>query len=452
MTLSWPVDLFADWDASAEVAFGGAETRTFGELIGLAGRISEQLETGNPGSATIVACLDRFFFTAAVVGSWMAKRPITLPPNTQPATIDGARDAEPGSVVLHDTAQSGGVNLRLLEFASGDPGQGLLIRPEARLARLQTSGTTATPVSHWKTADQLIGEAHMLAEHFELRGRRVLACVPAHHLYGLLFGVLVPILGRGSFSRLSPLQPAAVAKCLVDEQASVLVSGPPQLVAIGNTSELELPPVHAIFSSGGPIDEAAASSLGARWQPVTEVLGSTETGGIGYRSNPTSAWTPLPGVTVVQGEGTRLILTRGFFPRDQVGPYPCEDRGQVRPDGSFEFLGRGDGVVKVGGRRAHPGHVAALLREVDGVDDAVVVAQPARAGRGAELWALVRSKTLDAGRVRAELARHLDPVVIPKRIRVQPGPLPRNEMGKTTTAAVVAAMEERPGTFALDGL
>ena len=48
------------------------------------------------------------------------------------------------------------------------------------------------------------------------------------------------------------------------------------------------------------------------------------------------------------------------------------------------------------------------------------------------------SRTLDVGSVRTELARHLDPVVIPKRIRVRSMPLPRNEMGKTTAALALA--------------
>ncbi len=394
------------------------------------------------GCATAVASHDRFFFAAAAIGSWTAGHPVTLPPNTQPATVDGIRDAEPGSIILHDTDATGGIDMRLLEFEPLDPQQGLVLDREVRLAKVLTSGSTAAPVTHWKTADQLLGEAHMLVEHFELQDRRVVASVPAHHLYGLLFGVLSPIIGGGSFSRLSPHQPQAVAKCLADERASVLVSVPPQLAAISNTPSLEFPSVHAIFSSGGPLDEAVATALADRWCAVTEVLGSTETGGIGYRSVPTKAWTPLPGVTVVQGEGNKLLLTRGFFSRDHDGPYPCEDSGQVLQDGTFDFFGRHDGVVKIGGRRTHVGHVASIIRELDGVDDASVVSRPGRGGRGAELWALVCSSTLDVGSVRAELARHLDPVVIPKRIRVGSMPLPLNEMGKTTAAMVIAAMEE----------
>lgn len=442
MTLDWPVRLFGDRSADSEVAFGGAGTQTAGALVGLAARVAEELGELDDDCATVVACHDRFFFAAAAIGSWMAGHPVTLPPNTQPATIRGIQDAEPGSIVLHDTDVTAGIDMRRLELAPLDPQQGPVLNPEERLAKLLTSGSTAAPVTHWKTAYQLIGEARMLAKHFELQNRRVLACVPAHHLYGLLFGVLSPIVGGGSFSRTSPLQPQSLAKCLSDERASVLVSVPPQLTAISNTVGLEFPSVHAIFSSGGPLDEAVATSLADRWCAVTEVLGSTETGGIGYRSVPTKSWTPLPGVTVVQGERGRLLLARGFFGRDQDGPYLCDDTGHVRQDGSFDFFGRYDGVVKVGGRRAHVRHVVSILRALDGVDDASVISHPGRAGRGAELWALVCSSTLNANTVRAELARHLDPVVIPKRIRVASTPLPCDAMGKTTVAMVIAAMEE----------
>jgi len=434
--------LFGDRSAASEVAFGGAGTQTIGALVGLSARVARELEGLDDDCMTVVACRDRFFFAAAAIGSWMAGHSVTLPPNTQPATVNGIRDTEPGSIVIHDTDAREGIDLRLLEFVPVDPQEGPVLNPEVRLAKVLTSGSTAAPVSHWKTASQLLSEARMLAEHFELQDRRVVACVPAHHLYGLLFGVLSPIVGGGSFSRLSPLQPQTVVKCLAHERASVLVSVPPQLAAISNTPGLELPSVHAIFSSGGPLDEAVATALANRWCAVTEVLGSTETGGIGYRSVPTEAWTPLPGVTVVEGEGGELLLARGFFSRDHDGPYRCDDTGHVRQDGSFDFFGRHDGVVKVGGRRTHVGHVASIIRELDGVDDAAVISRPGRAGRGAELWALVRSSVLDAGNVRAELARYLDPVVIPKRIRVASTPLPHNAMGKTTVAMVIAAMEE----------
>lgn len=443
MTPDWPRKLFGNRGIDSEVAFGGAGPQTVGELAGLATRVAYELRGLATDCTTLVACRDRFFFAAAAVGSWMAGHPVTLPPNTQDATVNGIRDAEPGSIVLHDTDSTGGIDLRSLDFDQLDPRQGLTLNDNVRLARVLTSGSTATPVPHWKTASQLLGEAHVLAKHFDLHDRRIVACVPAHHLYGLLFGVLAPIIGGGSFSRSSPLQPRSVVQCLTDKRASVLVSVPPQLAAISKTLGLEFPPMHAIFSSGGPLDETVANALSDRWHGVTEILGSTETGGIGYRFAPTGAWTPLPEVAVVQGEGDQLLLARGFFDPGHDGPYPCEDSGRVHPDRTFDFLGRRDGVVKVGGRRTHVGHVASVLRELDGVDDASVVSRPGRAGRGAELWALVSSSVLDARDIRAELAQHLDPVVVPKRIRVTSMPLPRNEMGKTTAAMLIAAMEER---------
>lgn len=450
MTLGWPARLFENRSVDSEIAFGGEGVESAGALVGLAARISKELEGLDSGDTTVVACRDHFFFAAGLIGSWMAGHPVALPPNTQAATVGGVRDAEPGSIILHDTDATRGVDLRRLDFERLDPQQGPVFNRDARLVKILTSGSTAAPIAHWKTADQLLGEARMLVDHFELSGRRVVSCVPAHHVYGLLFGVLSPIIGGGSFSRLSPLQPRAVTRCLVNEGASVLVSVPPQLAAMSNTVGLEFPAVHAIFSSGGPLDEAVATALASRWCAVTEVLGSTETGGIGYRSVPAKVWTPLPGVTVAQGEEERLLLTRGFFSLDHDGSYLCQDKGHVLKDGSFDFFGRSDGVVKVGGRRAHIGHVASVIRELDGVDDAAVVSRPSRSGRGTELWALVCSSTLDASAVRAGLARHLDPVVIPRRIRVISGPLPSNEMGKTTAEMVIATMDKKISEIQLE--
>ncbi len=160
MTLDWPAKLFGDRSADSEAAFGGAGAQTVGALVGLAARVSRELGGLDNACATVVACHDRFFFAAAAIGSWTAGHPVTLPPDTQPATVDGIRDAEPGSIILHATAATGGIDIRLLEFEPLDPQQGLVLNREVRLAKVLTSGSTAAPVTHWKTADQLLSEAH----------------------------------------------------------------------------------------------------------------------------------------------------------------------------------------------------------------------------------------------------------------------------------------------------
>ena len=58
-----------------------------------------------------------------------------------------------------------------------------------------TSGTTGRPVTWWRTRDQVLAEAGLLIENLRLRGvDQVLTYAPTDHLYGFLFGSVVPTL------------------------------------------------------------------------------------------------------------------------------------------------------------------------------------------------------------------------------------------------------------------
>ena len=57
-------------------------------------------------------------------------------------------------------------------------------------------------------------------------GTRVLATVPPHHLYGLLFGVMVPFMGGGSVVRTTPLHAETIAAQARSHQANVLSASP----------------------------------------------------------------------------------------------------------------------------------------------------------------------------------------------------------------------------------
>src|SRR5690606_24867425 len=146
---------------------------------------------------------------------------------------------------------------------------------------------------------QLLGEARALVDTFGVReGSRVLAMVPPHHIYGLLFGVLVPLVSGGALYRHTPLMAPEVAAALAMD-IDVLVTVPAHLRALGLAPERQ-PPVARIFSSSAPLVPEVAQKLRARFGwTVTEVFGSTETGGIGWRdSGGEGPWTPLPGVEV----------------------------------------------------------------------------------------------------------------------------------------------------------
>ncbi|QYC41605.1 Dimodular nonribosomal peptide synthase [Nonomuraea coxensis DSM 45129] len=146
----------------------------------------------------------------------------------------------------------------------------------------------------------------------------------------------------------------------------------------------------------------------------------------------------IGGECVARGYHGRPALTAERFVPDPYGEpgarlYRTGDRGRLRPDGEFEFLGRLDDQVKIRGHRVEPGEVSAALDEVPGVSGSVVVAAPAPGG-GSRLVAYVVG-TAGTGEIRAALARRLPGHMIP----AQYVPLPRiplNRNGKVDRSAL----------------
>ncbi len=286
---------------------------------------------------------------------------LVLPPNRRPDTLrelmsGGAADRllelEPVQRTSDEQGDEQGDNLRR---DTGDSGRYLDVlagRGSRLLATFYTSGSTGAPVACRKTAGQLLGEAEVLATTFQLGAEaRVLSAVPAHHIYGFLFGVLAPVLGGGAFATDTVMHPEAIAdraRAGLAEPANVLCSVPPHVhglrsLAAGPTA------LRRLFCSGGrlPADDAAAvhERLGL---PITEVLGSTETGGIGWRLSPGPGdWTPLPGVEVgAEPDGT-LLLRSPFLAPEIPQPFrgggsrPAGRRREVPAPGTFGRSGEG---------------------------------------------------------------------------------------------------------------
>jgi amino acid adenylation domain-containing protein len=95
--------------------------------------------------------------------------------------------------------------------------------------------------------------------------------------------------------------------------------------------------------------------------------------------------------------------------------YRTGDLGRWLADGSLEFLGRKDFQVKVHGVRVELGEIESALRDIAGVEQALVVANPDSAGNN-ELAAYVimqENACFDAGELRSQIQETLPPSMCP---------------------------------------
>jgi 4-coumarate--CoA ligase (photoactive yellow protein activation family) len=430
------------------VCFGGEGARTCADLLAYVEAIADRLPASH--GRVVLACVDRYRFAAGLLAAFRRGHTVVLPPNGQPEAVRQLRTLVGAVELLHDRDEDVGLDLRALEPPSGTASAlETAFEPAEYGARpaleVYTSGSTGTPTPHAKTMTQLLAEPSMWVEKFELAGRNVVSAVPPHHIYGLLFGVLVPLLGGGSMSRRTPVMPAEVLRELESAQAQVLVAVPAHLRALAAYRATPWPALEWVFSSAAPLPAATDEALAQRGVRVTQVLGSTETGGIGLRLGCHERWRPLPGVTLaLDGDGC-LQVASAWADGEAGASVPTADRVELGLDGSFVHLGRSDSVVKVGGRRVDLRELESRLLALPGVSDARVFEAGSPSLRGSELWAVVEVRESTGERpsvsaIKQSLSAHVDPIVMPRRVRVVSA-LPRTSAGKVTRADLMALFE-----------
>jgi acyl-coenzyme A synthetase/AMP-(fatty) acid ligase len=424
--------LLAGHAPGALVAFGDDGPRTAVALAHDAEAIAVTLPPAAGGKEVLVACADRYAFLAGLIGAWSRGHSVVLPPSLQPAVIDAlSRDASV-CAFLHDNDGRTGVDVR--RFLATRPHTGpaprpLVVAADRPLVTLFTSGSTGAPLRWMKTAAQLLGEASLHARDLCANANRFVATVPSIHIYGLLFAVLVPLMRGAAFLRETPFHARAVAAAIARFDADVLVSVPAHLRALESLGEEGLPHLR-VLSSGAPLHQATADILQSRWGlGVTEIFGSTETGGIATRERPSRPWRPLAGVHVTSGSEGQMLLDSPFLASDAPRPFACADRVAIESEFAFRHLGRGDRVVKVAARRVDLDEMERHLRALPGVVEAAVVAAATEGARGSEIFAAVVAPTWSSPALRRALLLHFDPGVVPRRVARVPV-LPRESTGK----------------------
>jgi acyl-coenzyme A synthetase/AMP-(fatty) acid ligase/3-hydroxymyristoyl/3-hydroxydecanoyl-(acyl carrier protein) dehydratase len=310
---------------------------------------------------------------------------------------------------------------------------------------LFTSGTTGNPEPVAKSFAQLETELNALETQWgsQLGDAVITSSVSHHHIYGLLFRLLWPLCSGRQWLVRERDYWEELADDARQYPRVAIVSSPAHLSRIPPLDWLAQSAPVALFSSGAPL--ATAASLTAKAQlgrAVTEVYGSTETGGIAWREQDKgSEWSCLPGVEIALDTTDSLLQVRsGHLPdRDW---YTSADRASLEADGRFNLCGRADRIAKVGGKRISLSAIERTLEEQPGVAQVRVVMLPERGDRLGAVIVLDNAgnkRLVDQGKnginqlLKQALENTVDRVAIPRYWRYL-GELPRNRQGKTTQA------------------
>ncbi|HEU0055422.1 MAG TPA: amino acid adenylation domain-containing protein, partial [Longimicrobium sp.] len=216
----------------------------------------------------------------------------------------------------------------------------------------------------------------------------------------------------------------------------------------------ELLPGAALYHMYGPTETTVASS-GLRWTPdvagtvapIGRPIGNTRIYVLDARGEPVPTGAAgeicIGGAGVARGYLDRPAATAERFVADPFSREPgarmyrTGDVGRWRADGTLEFLGRGDGQVKVRGYRIETGEIESRLTELAGVRAAVVAAREDAGGEKRLVAYVVGDETAGADALRSHLAASLPGFMVPAAfVRLEEFPLTPN--GKVDRKALPA--------------
>lgn len=378
----------------------------------------------------------------ALLGAWRAGVSVLLPADLQAQT----RQRWSNEVDLWLTDHSADVHLSdLLQPAL--PGAELDLE-QCRLS-LCTSGSSGEPKRIDKTLRQLANEVEALEQLWgaDLGEAWIIGSVATQHIYGLLFRVLWPLCAGRPFVRRQLAFPEDLQRASREHPAFAWVGSPALLKRMGDNLDWPaLSAVRRVFSSGGALPADAAQSLQQRLQQwPTEILGSSETGGIAWRQG-ASLWQPFAGVELSQDSDGALLIASPYLPAGHVEH--TADAVRITADGRFELLGRLDRIVKLEEKRISLPMLEQALVAHEWVAEARLgVVQENRAVLGAllvlsdaGLFALRehgRRSLTEA--LRKHLSQHCEALALPRRWRLV-RQLPLNSQGKLPQADIEALL------------
>ena len=335
-------------------------------------------------------------------------------------------------------------------------------REAADEAAFATSGHTGEPVTWRRPRDLLDYEAALVADTLIGPVDYIINFAPVHHMYGHLFGEILPRLRGAEVHQAWHRDPTDVPP-LREGARTLLVCLPSSWPLLRHLVPAlrDLPGVVALHSSAAPTDAAreVVAGLHDRGFRAESLLGATETGAVAHRpiepagAPGTTPWRLLPDVYLVpdRGDDAGADYLHVASPRIARGPgmsqaphsWRLTDLIRRRGPRTFDHLGRASRLVKVNGRRVWLDHVENAVRgALPGADAACLPVNDDVRGEHYELYVSAPADPAGPGGppdgarlVRESLTAALPGVPGPRAVRFVPR-IPRTDTGKVRLPAL----------------
>ena len=340
--------------------------KTWKDFLEGAAILRRQIKSINSGR-WLLYCDDYWFFLLAFVSLLQCKKEILLTANVSPAYIAeicGGEDTVPfltDHVFPENDKPKNTFDIPAILQAISDADntddntqdEMPPINGDETSIIMYTSGSTGKPKAVKQRLTEFENDNLFVISKWgeELICRKLCSTVSQHHIYGLLYSILLPFTAGIPFRRERIQIPEELEK--LSDTKYTIITVPAFLkraVEIENRSTLKLVSPW-IFTSGGALGYETAqktSEIFGFW-PI-EVYGSTETSGIAWRqSKKGQEWTLFDNASITSSKEGCLII-RSPYIKDPAG-FETADMAEILEDGRFLLKGRIDFVVKIEEKR-----------------------------------------------------------------------------------------------------
>ncbi|PMH44598.1 hypothetical protein BCU68_03615 [Vibrio sp. 10N.286.49.B3] len=383
----------------------------------------------------VIACCDPWFHLVALLAVQQMGKTAVFPHNQASSTL---KEYQNDAVLLSDQLnfQPDVVLTGEQSYPEIDTYLPLKVCALTCKIELFTSGSTAKPKRIVKSLAVFELEAEVLQKQFLSMSAvtRIVGTVAHFHIYGFLFRIVWPLLSQRCFDRRLASNTELLSAIVSKETA--LIASPVMLEHLSLEDSTLI--TGQVFSSGGPLKyETALAVLKRVGHLPIEVFGSSETGGIAWRTQEqvVTPWQLFEGISYTENDG-QLVINSPFI--DQGADFYTDDAIKSVDERHFQLLGRRDRVIKLAEKRISLSAIERSVMMLDEVSAAIVLVSESDKRKVINLAITLSDTsyqtTSQSGgywwkKIRQHLVKDTESVALPRKVRIIDA-IPRNSQGK----------------------
>ncbi len=459
--------LFSHTSLDAAIAHERGRAITAREYLAAVHHMAARLPASASGTGHVLnLCGNRYHFAVVLGAALLRGQPVLLPSTRTPEMLQQLHSHYTGLHAVVDEPMDTGP-LPQIGFEAGPaPGSDTpfdvpQIDPRQVYAYVFTSGSTGQPVAHAKHWGLMVQAAQAagrrVRQHLLTRGYApdasftVTGTVPAQHMFGFEFTVMMPLHSQAALDASRPFYPADIAAALAEVPTPrMLISTPFHLRTLVESGITQTSP-DLVMSATAPLSpQLARQTEEVLNTTLLEIYGCTECGQVASRRPAVSElWQTLQGLVITEqtapgGEPT-FVASGGHV----AGQVPLADVLDLRSPTTFALLGRHADMVNIAGKRTSMAYLNHQLNSIPGVLDGALywpqnAEQDARA-RNLRPIAFVVAPELNEAGLQHALRDRIDPAFLPRPIHFL-NALPRNSTGKLTQQVLAELAQQHKRT------